>query len=186
VQSQTPYNHLVTYQRCEKNIFSKIVLLVAHLTSVPHLSPQDAIMASKDIVGCLSYLIQLAEQPTPIYAIKHPDMSQPSSSADIPLNNNLTDDLPIAAVNTNDSSLEESMNEQKTYDPPKINKPLKNTNHPRTLKEFANSGSAPVQCNNSKQREPLHISVRNCLNWKTNILIAFRFLLMMKICYTSG
>ena len=56
------------------------------------------------------------------------------------------------------------MNTRMEYPPPSIDKEIKNTIHPRTLKEFSQSGSAPVRCIESGQREPLHIRVRNRLN----------------------
>jgi hypothetical protein len=49
------------------------------------------------------------------------------------------------------------------YPPPSMVKKIQNTIHPRTLKEFSQSGSAPVQGINSGQREPLHMHVRTCL-----------------------
>ncbi|CAF2656372.1 unnamed protein product [Rotaria sp. Silwood2] len=45
------------------------------------------------------------------------------------------------------------------YGPPTLKKPLKNTFHPRNLKEFAKTRSSPIQCINSKQREALQIEV---------------------------
>ncbi|CAF4557435.1 unnamed protein product [Rotaria sp. Silwood1] len=47
----------------------------------------------------------------------------------------------------------------KMYHSPTLSKPLKNTFHPRNLKEFAKSRSSPIQCIDSKQREPLNIGV---------------------------
>jgi len=45
----------------------KIAFLVSYITNFEHLSPQDTITASKIGINCLSYLVQLAEQPIPIY-----------------------------------------------------------------------------------------------------------------------
>ena len=48
-----------------------------------------------------------------------------------------------------------------SYHPPTLEKQLKSTNHPRTFKDFAESGSAPISCLESAQREPVPIAVRS-------------------------
>ncbi|CAF3554591.1 unnamed protein product [Rotaria sordida] len=47
----------------------------------------------------------------------------------------------------------------KTYDQPTLIKQLKSSFHPRNLKEFAKTKSSPIQCINSKQRDPFQIRV---------------------------
>jgi hypothetical protein len=79
---------------------------------------------------------------------------------EIPLNISLPNDTSASTTNV--------INVQKSYVLPKLDKPLKSTCHLRTLKEFAKSGSSPIQCVDSMQREPFKMSVRDYLQ-KFNI-----------------
>jgi len=79
------------------------------------------------------------------------------------LNTSLPNDVLTTTADANNATIETPMDIPNNYNPPTMIKLLKNTFHPRTLKEFAETGSSPLQCVNSKQREPLHIEVRDCL-----------------------
>lgn len=51
------------------------------------------------------------------------------------------------------------------YNVPVPTKQLENKIHPRTLKEFARTGSNPVQCADSNQRDPIQVPVsEKCIN----------------------
>ena len=45
------------------------------------------------------------------------------------------------------------------YEVPTLSKPLESTIHPRTLKEFARTGSNPIKCAGSHQRDAIQIKV---------------------------
>ncbi len=54
---------------------------MSNIIAFQHLSCQDTIIASKDGVDCLSYLIQLAEQSVPTYGnIEHEQVNMFQSS----------------------------------------------------------------------------------------------------------
>jgi hypothetical protein len=129
-------------------------------------------------------------------------MSQPQPSNDINnqnaesnfshLNNFPTDCfISILVQNeTNDIPLNTSLPDNtadiiETYASPTLIKSLEKTIHPRTLKEFAKTGSSPIQCVNSNQRDPVPIKVGQSIkNLKMNIQITFRFHLMTESYYT--
>jgi hypothetical protein len=84
------------------------------------------------------------------FIIVHNEINPPLVNVDISLETSLPNHSP-----TTEQTIK--------YDPPQISKPVKSTIHPRTLKEFATTGSSPIQCVNSNQREPLHIKVRRAV-----------------------
>jgi hypothetical protein len=114
-------------------------------------------------------------------------MSQPQPSNDINnqnaesnfshLNNFPTDCfISILVQNeTNEIPLNTSLADNtadiiEIYTSPTLIKSLEKTIHPRTLKEFAKTGSSPIQCANSNQRDRLQIKVGQCIkNLKINI-----------------
>jgi len=167
-----------------KNFF-EIIFLVSHIATFEHLSPEDSILALKDGIDCFLRLIQIVEPVIPINRVENDQIDTPNSSQ---IHNQNTDcnyilifkiisfsfiivqnEINPPAVNV-DIPLETSLpNHTPTteqtikYKSPEISKLLKSTIHPRTLKEFATTGSSPIQCVKSNQREPLHIKVRRAV-----------------------
>jgi hypothetical protein len=93
-----------------------------------------------------------------VFILGRNETNQLLSNADIPFNTPLTTTADI-----NNLPIEEPIDIVENYEPPALIKPLESTFHPRTLKEFAQTGSSPIKCIDSKQREPIGIRVRNCL-----------------------
>ncbi len=63
-----------------------------------------------------------------------------------------------------DTSLQDNTDDvEQKYPAPKLSKPVEKTIHPRNLKEFANTGSAPINCIGANQRDSMSIEVRECL-----------------------
>lgn len=58
------------------------------------------------------------------------------------------------------------MNVSNRYSKPTMVNSLNGKIHPRTLKEFSQTHSAPVQCDKPGQRDKLQIGVRKCLKNK--------------------
>ncbi|CAF0844276.1 unnamed protein product [Adineta steineri] len=141
-----------------------------HIAAVEQLTPKESIMALEDITTRLSHLIQTvkpsifndqnnssgnAESSTLLNEVNTQNIESNSTNLDAhnPLQNEMDPTSPD--VSTPDQSLDVS----ETYGKPTITKLLQSTIHPRTLKEFAETGSAPLRCVNSKQGDPLHIEV---------------------------
>ncbi len=82
------------------------------------------------------------------------DADQISSNTENSIN---TDAVTTIAANTKNSVFEELTDIVEKYRPPTLRKLLEKKIHPRTFKEFAQTGSNPVQCINSNQRDPIPI-----------------------------
>ncbi|CAF1158005.1 unnamed protein product [Rotaria sordida] len=142
---------------------------VPNITPYNHLFHEEAITILKQYVMSCSNLIQIAEQSMNTYQSIQVDTLQstlPShlSNQTIEINSIHSNNIPI--------NLQYQMNQipfdikillntsvSKTYDQPTLIKQLKSSFHPRNLKEFAKTKSSPIQCINSKQRDPFQIRV---------------------------
>ncbi|UJR37545.1 hypothetical protein I4U23_030246 [Adineta vaga] len=140
-------NHDLVYQA-----FSSFL---SKITQFEHLSAQDTILALNDGINCLSNLVKMVQPHIPI---ENEQLSSNQVSA--------PDDTMVSHIETEHNNSVQSFISNTVlssdfygYEPPTMNKLLQTPYHPRTMKEFAKTGSSPIQCVDAKQREPLHIGV---------------------------
>lgn len=66
----------------------------------------------------------------------------------------------VTTTHVDNSTSETPIDISVKYCEPTLIKPINSTFHPRNLKEFSQTGSSPIQCEDSGQRDGLQIRVR--------------------------